>query len=40
MITARNGLKVQPDYSIENLPPVDILIIPALGAREYEIKMK
>ncbi|MGQ7724411.1 MULTISPECIES: DJ-1/PfpI family protein [unclassified Bacillus (in: firmicutes)] len=39
MITARNGLKVQPDYSIENLPPVDILIIPGgLGAREYEIK--
>ncbi|PEW51262.1 AraC family transcriptional regulator [Bacillus thuringiensis] len=39
MITARNGLKVQPDYSIENLPQVDILIIPGgLGAREYEIK--
>ncbi|MED3352264.1 DJ-1/PfpI family protein [Bacillus thuringiensis] len=39
MITARNGLKVQPDYSIENLPLVDIFIIPGgLGAREYEIK--
>ncbi|MFY0217827.1 DJ-1/PfpI family protein [Bacillus cereus] len=39
MITARNGLKIQPDYSIENLPPVDILIIPGgLGARKYEIK--
>ncbi|PGU09945.1 AraC family transcriptional regulator [Bacillus cereus] len=39
MITARNGLKVQPDYSIESLPPVDILIIPGgLGAREYEMK--
>ncbi|XKK20227.1 DJ-1/PfpI family protein [Bacillus sp. A17A.1] len=39
MITARNGLKVQPDYSIENLPPVDILIIPGgLGTRKYEIK--
>lgn len=39
MITARNGLKVQPDYSIENLPPVDILIIPGgLDARKYEIK--
>ncbi|MGE7881881.1 DJ-1/PfpI family protein [Bacillus sp. NPDC094077] len=38
-ITARNGLKVQPDYSIEDLPPVDILIIPGgLGAREYEMK--
>ncbi|HFU7069318.1 AraC family transcriptional regulator [Bacillus cereus] len=39
MITARNGLKVQPDYSIENLPPMDILIIPGgLGARKYEMK--
>lgn len=39
IITARNGLKVQPDYSIENVPPVDILIIPGgLGAREHEIK--
>ncbi|PER07006.1 AraC family transcriptional regulator [Bacillus cereus] len=39
MITARNGLRVQPDYSIENLPPVDILIIPGgLGARKYEMK--
>lgn len=39
MITARNGLKVQSDYNIENLPPVDILIIPGgLGARKYEIK--
>ncbi|AXO93494.1 DJ-1/PfpI family protein [Bacillus cereus] len=39
MITARNGLKVQPDYSIEDLPPVDILIIPGgNGARENEMK--
>ncbi|PFL66690.1 DJ-1/PfpI family protein [Bacillus anthracis] len=39
MITARNGLKVQPDYSIEDLPPVDILIIPGgLGVRENEVK--
>ncbi|OWW12208.1 AraC family transcriptional regulator [Bacillus sp. MB353a] len=39
MITARNGLKVQPDYSIEDLPPVDILIIPGgKGARENEVK--
>ncbi|KEK23095.1 DJ-1/PfpI family protein [Bacillus gaemokensis] len=39
MITARNGLKVQPDFSIKELPPVDILIIPGgLGAREYEMK--
>ncbi|MGG5783447.1 DJ-1/PfpI family protein [Bacillus albus] len=39
MITARNGLKVKPDYSIENLPPVDILIIPGgKGVRENEVK--
>ncbi|ALQ68449.1 DJ-1/PfpI family protein [Bacillus thuringiensis] len=37
MITARNGLKVQPDYSIEDLPPIDILIIPGgKGVRENE----
>ncbi len=41
MIMARNGLKVQPDYSIENLPPVDILIIPGgLGVRENEVENK
>ncbi|AKF94848.1 AraC family transcriptional regulator [Brevibacillus laterosporus] len=28
MITARNGLKVQPDYSFENAPAFDILIVP------------
>ncbi|MDP7989107.1 DJ-1/PfpI family protein [Bacillus sp. MHSD_36] len=39
MITARNGLKVKPDYSIEDLPTVDILIIPGgKGARENEVK--
>lgn len=39
IIIARNGLKVQPDFSIKNLPPVDILIIPGgLGVREYEMK--
>ncbi|MBP3972852.1 DJ-1/PfpI family protein [Bacillus sp. WL1] len=39
MITARNGLKIQPDYSIEDLPPVDILIIPGgKGVRENEVK--
>ncbi|MBY0599039.1 DJ-1/PfpI family protein [Bacillus bingmayongensis] len=39
MITARNGLKVQPDFSIKDLPPVDILKIPGgLGAREYGMK--
>ncbi|PGZ52919.1 AraC family transcriptional regulator [Bacillus cereus] len=39
MITARNGLKVQPDYSIEDLPPVDILLIPGgKGVRENEVQ--
>lgn len=39
MITARNGLKVKPDYSIEDLPPIDILIIPGgKGVRENEVK--
>jgi len=39
MITARNGLKVKPDYSIEDLPTVDILIIPGgKGVRENEVK--
>ncbi|SCY54115.1 DJ-1/PfpI family protein [Alkaliphilus peptidifermentans] len=38
MITARNGLKVKPDYRFEDVPILDILIIPGgLGAREREI---
>jgi transcriptional regulator GlxA family with amidase domain len=38
IINARNGLKVQPDYSFENMQKFDILIIPGgLGAREREI---
>ncbi|MBY7144844.1 DJ-1/PfpI family protein [Virgibacillus sp. NKC19-3] len=38
LINARNGLKVQPDYSFDNMPSFDILIIPGgLGAREREI---
>lgn len=41
IINARNGLKVQPDYSFENMPRFDILIIPGgLGAREREIHNK
>ncbi|WP_156289497.1 DJ-1/PfpI family protein [Oceanobacillus salinisoli] len=37
-IVARNGLRVQPDYSLDNMPRFDILIIPGgLGAREREI---
>jgi transcriptional regulator GlxA family with amidase domain len=38
LIRARNGLKVLADYSIENAPHFDILIIPGgPGAREREI---
>ncbi|WP_408010057.1 DJ-1/PfpI family protein [Pseudalkalibacillus sp. A8] len=38
LICTRNGLKVQPDFSFDNMPPFDILIIPGgLGAREREI---
>jgi len=38
MVQARNGLKVQPDYSFETMPPFDILVIPGgPGAREHEI---
>ncbi|MGP4039207.1 DJ-1/PfpI family protein [Gracilibacillus sp. D59] len=38
LVYARNGLKVQPDYSFANMPDFDILIIPGgLGAREREI---
>lgn len=38
LITARNGLKIQPDYSFINAPEYDILIIPGgAGARNREI---
>lgn len=38
IISARNGLKVQPAYSFSNHPPFDILIIPGgYGAEEIEI---
>ncbi len=38
LVYARNGLKVQPDYSFANMPTFDILIIPGgFGAREREI---
>ena len=34
-ITAVNGLKVQPDYSFENHPDIDILVIPGgVGTRK------
>ncbi|MCD2367660.1 DJ-1/PfpI family protein [Bacillus sp. BS3(2021)] len=37
-VKARNGLKVIPDFSIENAPRFDILIIPGgPGARNHEI---
>ncbi|SFC67044.1 transcriptional regulator, AraC family [Bacillus sp. OV322] len=38
MIKARNGLKVQPDYSLNTMPQSDILVIPGgPGAGEREI---
>lgn len=38
MVRARNGLQVQPDFSFESHPPLDILVIPGgYGAREIEI---
>lgn len=38
LIAARNGLKIQPDYSFNNCPLIDILIIPGgYGAEEIEI---
>ncbi|MFC4801813.1 DJ-1/PfpI family protein [Neobacillus sp. GCM10023253] len=38
MIYARNGLKVQPDFSFDTMPKFDILVIPGgPGAREREI---
>ncbi|MFD1676295.1 DJ-1/PfpI family protein [Alicyclobacillus fodiniaquatilis] len=39
LVRARNGLKVQPDYSFYNTPHFDILVIPGgPGAREREIE--
>ncbi|WP_100486260.1 DJ-1/PfpI family protein [Sporolactobacillus pectinivorans] len=38
MVAARNGLRVQPDYSFENAPQFDILVVPGgAGARNREI---
>jgi len=38
LISARNGLKVQPDYDFKDAPQFDILIIPGgYGAEEIEI---
>lgn len=38
LITARNGLKVQPDYDFNHCPQFDILIVPGgYGAEEIEI---
>ncbi len=38
LIVARNGLKVQPDFSFGNAPEFDILVIPGgYGAEEIEI---
>ncbi|WP_411345139.1 DJ-1/PfpI family protein [Paenibacillus sp. WLX1005] len=39
MITARNGLQVQPEHSFDSLPAIDLLIIPGgYGAEELEIR--
>lgn len=39
LIQARNGLKVQPDYSFATMPSFDILVIPGgPGAREQEFQ--
>jgi len=38
MITARNGLKIEADYSFENQPALDMLVVPGgYGAEEIEI---
>ncbi|MGG2081081.1 DJ-1/PfpI family protein [Lysinibacillus pakistanensis] len=38
LVIATNGLKIQPDYSFDNVPKFDILILPGgLGAREREM---
>lgn len=37
-IKARNGLKVQPDHSFENHPPIDILVIPGGMGTRVELK--
>jgi transcriptional regulator GlxA family with amidase domain len=38
IVQARNGLTVQPDYQMDQMPQMDILIIPGgYGAREIEI---
>ncbi|ART76644.1 AraC family transcriptional regulator [Sutcliffiella horikoshii] len=38
LVTARNGLKVFPDYSFDNHPSLDIVIIPGgYGAEQIEI---
>jgi len=39
LISARNGLKVQPDFDFSNSPHFDILIVPGgYGAEEIEIQ--
>jgi transcriptional regulator GlxA family with amidase domain len=37
LITARNGLKIIPDFSLINSPPPDILIIPGGSGRRIEM---
>ena len=39
LLSARNGLKVQPDYQFENHPDLDVLIVPGgYGAEHIEIR--
>ncbi|WP_208559492.1 DJ-1/PfpI family protein [Marinilactibacillus kalidii] len=41
LIKARNGLQVKPDFSFEQHPELDILIVPGgYGAREIEVHNK
>ena len=41
IITARNGLKIQPEYDFNDAPLFDILIVPGgYGAEEIEIRNK
>lgn len=38
LVTARNGLKVKPDFSFSNHPSLDIVVIPGgFGAEQIEI---
>lgn len=40
IVSARNGLKITPDYTIENCPKTDILIIPGGNGRKIQMHNK